>query len=73
MPNFAALCAAVFQLSTKNLRGGGRISAPPSVRGLKGIGECFDLPKAHGLKLVIKFNVDIVLLISIHHQRDLGR
>ena len=35
MPNFAALRAAVFQLSTKNLRGG-RISAPPpSVRGLK--------------------------------------
>ena len=33
MPNFAALHAAVFPLSTKNIRGG-RISAPPSVRGL---------------------------------------
>ena len=30
MPNFAALRAAVFKLSTKNLRRG-RISAPPTV------------------------------------------
>ena len=36
MPNFAALRAAVFLLSTKNLRGG-RISAPPSVRGLNNV------------------------------------
>ena len=34
MPNFAALRAAVFQLSTKNLRGGG-YPPPPSVRGLR--------------------------------------
>ena len=34
MPNFAALRAAVFQLSTKNLRGGGGYPPPPSVRGL---------------------------------------
>ena len=33
MPSFAALRAAVFPLSPKNLRGG-RISAPPSVCGL---------------------------------------
>ena len=33
MPNFAALRAAVFPLSTKNLRGGG-YPPPPSVRGL---------------------------------------
>ena len=31
MPDFAALRAAVFPLSTKNLRGEGRISAPPPV------------------------------------------
>ena len=35
MPNFAALRAAVFPLSTKNLRGGADIR-PPSVRGLNG-------------------------------------
>ena len=34
MPNFAALRAAVFPLSTKNLRGAADIR-PPSVRGLK--------------------------------------
>ena len=33
IPNFAALRAAVFPLFAKNLSGG-RISAPPSVRGL---------------------------------------
>ena len=32
MPTFAALRAAVFSLSTKNLRGGGRISAPVDAR-----------------------------------------
>ena len=36
MPNFAALRAAVFPLSTKNLRGGGYLP-PPSVRGLRGV------------------------------------
>ena len=34
MANLAALRAAVFSLSAKNLRGGGVISAPPAVRGL---------------------------------------
>ena len=33
MTNLAALRAAVFSLSAKNLRGG-RITAPPAVRGL---------------------------------------
>ena len=36
MPNLAALRAAFFTLSGKNLKGGGRITAtPPSVRGLR--------------------------------------
>ena len=34
VPNFAALRAAVFPLSAKNLRGGGGYPPPPSVRGL---------------------------------------
>ena len=53
MPNFAALRAAVFELSAKNLRGG-RIPAPPSVRGLRvtlvfmrHFGHVFDLFAAY--------------------------
>ena len=34
MPNLAALRAALFTLSGKNLRGGGADNRPPSVRGL---------------------------------------
>ena len=37
MANLAALRAAVFSLSAKNLRGG-RITAPPAVRGLSEFG-----------------------------------
>ena len=35
IPNFAALLAAVFLLSTKNVRGWGGYPPSPSVRGLK--------------------------------------
>ena len=37
MANLAALRAAVFSLSAKNLRGGGLKSTPPPVRGLKSV------------------------------------
>ena len=38
MSNFAALRAAVFPLSTKNFRGGGRLSAPPVGARVKHVG-----------------------------------
>ena len=53
VPNFAALRAAVFPLSAKNLRGGADIRPPPSVRGLMdairfNAKSCFEQKEWHG-------------------------
>ena len=51
MTNLAALRAAVFSLSAKNLRGGGVDIRPPAVRGLKeqklSLGSNIEIAKHH--------------------------